>query len=77
LSGILRRVAGPLALPFALLAAATLAHLNIDDWLTAFLLACAVWPIVALLVFLLDRATFTLLLGFAMKPLKLIGNRPA
>ena len=55
LSGILRRVAGPLALPFALLAAATFAHLTVDDWLTAFILACAVWPIVALLVFLLDR----------------------
>jgi hypothetical protein len=77
LSGILRRVAFPLALPFALLAAATLAHLTIDDWLTAFILACAVWPVVALLVFVLDRPTFDLLIGFALKPLRLIGNRPA
>ncbi len=75
LSGILRRVVLPLALPLALLAAATLAHLTIDDWLTAFLLACAVWPLVALLVFLLDRATFNLLLGFGLKPLKLISGR--
>ena len=59
----------------ALLAAATLAHLTIDDWLTAFVLACVVWPVVALLVFLLDRTTFNLLVGFALKPLRLIGNR--
>ena len=54
-----------------------LSQATIDDWLTAFILACAVWPVVALLVFLLDRATFNLLVGFALKPLRLIGNRPA
>lgn len=77
LSGILRRVFLPLTLPFALLMAATTAHLAVDDWLTAFFLACAVWPVVGLLIFLLDRATFNLLLGFAMKPLRLVGHRPA
>ncbi len=77
LSGILGRVYARLMLPLALLAAATAAHLTVDNWLLAFALACGVWPVVALMLFLLDRITFNLLLGFALKPIKRLAGQSA
>ncbi|KPF41116.1 flippase [Rhizobium sp. G187] len=76
LSRILGRVFLKLTVPAAMLAAATLLHaLYGTHWVLMLVSTCLVWPLIAVILFFQDRATFDLLLGIAQKPMKYLASR--
>lgn len=74
LSRIFSRVVFKLLAPAALLVLATFAHAHYGThWLLMLTAACLVWPVIAVILFFQDRATFDLLIGFVRKILARLG----